>query len=236
MNCLLFRIAFMPPSSHTDTSPVGNSFEDSTSLEVFSLESIIQAAAKLENLLKDSLFHRQTSPPQFPPLITISLPAPCSITPKLLETGLDNNRIDRISIAFIRTAYELRENQETTLRQGCAELAKAPHNSVSDIMDLQKQLCQTVTSNYLQQLDSWTTDLVQRALESVQREQSTANCNSFFPGPRSRRAFNHVSLIYALICLSEPMSSVMFHFLSITLQKTHFQHMPTRISLPRSAT
>lgn len=235
LNCLLFRIAFMPPSSHTDTSP-SNGFEDLTSPEVFSLESIIQTAAKLENMLKDSLFHRQTPPPQLPPLITMSLPAPCSITSKLIETGLDNDSIDRISTAFIRTAYELRESQETTLRQGCAELAKVPHNSVSDIMDLQKRLCQTVTNNYLQQLDRWTTDLLQRVLESVRREQTTANHNSVFRGPRSRRAFNHVSLNFSLICLSEPLSSVMFHFLSITLQKTHFQHTPTRISLPRSVT
>ena len=225
----------MPPSSQTDTSPMGNSFEDSTSPEIFSLESIIQTATKLENLLKDSLFHRQTSP-QFPPQITISLPAPNPITSKLLQTGLDAITIEKLSLMFDEKARELRESLETSIRRGCAELAKVPSKSVSQIMDLQKWLCQIVTSNYLQQLDSWTTDLVQRASESVQREKSAANHNSAFLGPRSRRAFNHVSLIYALICLSEPMSSTMFHFLSIILQKTHFQHMPTRISLPRSVT
>ena len=226
----------MPPSSHTDTSPMGNSFEDSTSPEVFSLENIIQTATKLENLLKDSLFHRQTSPPQFPPLITISLPAPNPITSKLLQTGLDTTTIKKLSLMFDEKARELRESLETSIRRGCAELAKVPSKSVSQIMNLQKRLCQIVTSNYLQQLDSWTTDLVQRASESVQREKSTANHNSVFSGPRSRRAFNHVSLIYALSCLSETMSSTMFHFLSITLQKTHFQHTLTRISLPRSVT
>ena len=61
-------------------------------------------------------------------------------------------------IAFIRTAYELRENQETTLRKGRAEHAKVPHNSVSDHGP--PKTAMPDTNNYLHQLDSRTTNLV----------------------------------------------------------------------------
>lgn len=186
----------MPPPSHTDTHPTGINF-DSSSFQIAILKNIIHTVGEVENLLNDSFPHRRSSPPQPVPPIVISLPVPCSITSKLLETGLDSDTIDKISTAFIRRAHELRESLETSIRQGCADLGKVSNNSVSDVFDLRTRLCQTVAKNYLRQLDSWTTDLIQRALELVQQEQSAANHNSTSSGPRSRRAFNHVSLIYA---------------------------------------
>ena len=187
----------MPPSSQTDTSPMGNSFEDSTSPEVFLLESIIQTAAKLENLLKDSLFHHQTSPPQFPPLITISLPAPNPITSKLLQTGLDAITIEKLSLMFVEKAHELRECLETSIRRGCAELVKVPSKSVSQIMDLQNHLYKAIGDIYSRQLEKWATELVQRGLDTASklRQRQYGEKPS---SPKLKTAFNHVCLLSAL--------------------------------------
>ena len=135
----------MSPLSYT--SPMGNSFEHSTSFEVFSLENIIQTAAKLENLLKDSFIAR----PHHSSLHWLLSHCLHSVLSPLNFLKMDWTMTGSMEYRFLSF-----------------ELAKVPHNSVSDIMDLQKRLCQTVTNNYLQQ---WTfgQQISCNELELVQR-------------------------------------------------------------------
>lgn len=184
----------MSPPAHPDAGQMGIIAEDETRLHYFN--AIINTADEVENLLKESFSLHQSSPLRLPPPITISLPVPCPITPKLIQTGLDNNKIESLSTLFMQKAHALRETLETSIRQGCADLAKVPGNSTSRIMDLQTHLNKSMSDAYSRQLEKWATDLVQGGLETaskLRREQRGENNQSNLYAPKSKTAFNHVS-------------------------------------------
>ena len=154
---------------------------------------------KISLSLKDLSTQPHVHPFHFqqPPPITISLPAPNPITSKLLQTGLDSITIERLSLMFVEKANKLRESLETSIRQGCAELAKVPSKSVSQITDLQNHLYKVIGDIYSRQLEKWTTELVQRGLDTASKLRQRQHGEKP-PAPKRKTAFNHVCLLPVL--------------------------------------
>lgn len=153
---------------------------------------IMKISLDLKDLSAQSHVHPIYFQP--PPPITISLPAPHPITSKLFQTGLDAITIERLSSMFIEKAHELRESLETSIRQGCAELAKVPSKTVSQIMDLQNQ---AIGEIYSRQLEKWTTELVQRGLDTASKLRQRQHGEKP-PAPKPKAVFNHVCLLPVL--------------------------------------
>lgn len=176
--------------SHTRTPPVDIADESESRLRYFN--EIMKISLSLKDLSTQSHVHPFHFQP--PPPITISLPAPNPITSKLLQTGLDAIKIERLSLMFVEKAHELRESLETSIRQGCAELAKVPSKSVSQIMDLQNHLYKAIGDIYSRQLEKWATELVQRGLDTAS-ELRQRQFGEKPPAPKRKTAFNHVCLL-----------------------------------------
>lgn len=174
-----------PLHARTPTADIAD--EGESRLHYFN--EIMKISLNLKDLSTQSHVHPFHFQP--PPPITISLPAPNPITSKLLQTGLDAIKIERLSLMFVEKAHELRESLETSIREGCAELAKVPSKSVSQIMDLQNQ---AIGDIYSRQLEKWETELVQRGLDTASKLRQRQHGEKP-PAQKPKAAFNHVCLL-----------------------------------------
>lgn len=180
--------------------------------------------------------YQQTLSPFPPPRVNVTLPTPSSITNDLLQTGLDNETIDKISKTYVHRAHELLEKLESSLHQSCINLSKIKDSSFSDTLKIRTQLCKTASDIYLRQLESWKTVLIQRGLDTPSVLRRTQSQGATKSSQQPKPAFNHVRHIYAFIDFAKYTSSIMFHSSNSTSQITLFQHTLTRISLRRSVT
>ena len=184
----------MPPHSHTRLASITPEFSSSSKLDI--LNNIKDTS---ETLLKKILANHQHQNECVPPPMIISLPPPSPIAQRLAQTGIDRDTAEKLSSMFVKRAQELRDRLEACLRQGCEGLAKAPGQSMLVIMDIQTRLYKTITDNYLRQLESWSQNIVFRALDIVEvlRQRRSKDTNGSNPSrARPKPAFNHVSLPY----------------------------------------
>ena len=136
--------------------------------------------------------YQQTLSPLPPLRVNVTLPTPSSITNDLLQTGLDNETIDKLSKTFVHRAHELLEKLESSLLQSCINLSRIKDSSVSDTLKLRTQLYKTASDNYLRQLESWKAVLIQRGLDTASMLRRTQTEGATKSSQRPKPAFNHV--------------------------------------------
>ena len=178
----------MPPPSLTNARSVYTT-DSAVDLRLFYFQDILQTAEKLNAIRSRLSETRIDTTSQLP--ITISLPTPTPITKKLLQVGIDAEKIDRISSLYNQKAQELREWTGSIIRQSSMDLAKTPNISVSHTINLQKHLHKYHTDAYLRLLDQWADEALRIA---CQNQRPSVGPQSSPSVPQRKAPFNHVSL------------------------------------------
>ena len=179
----------MYPSSHTDTHSADIPVNTLCHSSIQVLKHIIRTSNELRTYSRSSESSQSSTPSAFPS-ISLSLPTPIPITPRLLQTGLDHHTAEQISSLFMRKAEELSKVVESSVRKACGKLV--PHISHSqDVNNLKNRLCKAYTEIYVRSLDEWTEEAVLSAENAVREQQSTKSCSK-----QAKSQFNHVNLFF----------------------------------------
>ena len=117
---------------------------------------------------------------------SINLPSPCPLLPSLLEAGTSSEVAFAVSQIYQRRAKQLKQGIQESITTACHKAAEFPTSTSSLPPDLlMKKLTSIFTELYIQRLEEWKEQTIQRIRQASKTPVNVA--------PRNSRTFNHVS-------------------------------------------
>jgi hypothetical protein len=114
---------------------------------------------------------------------SINLPSPCPLLPSLLEAGASSEVASAVSQIYQRRAKQLKQGIQESITTACHKAAEFPTSLPPDL--LVKKLSSIFTEVYIQRLEEWKEQTIQRIKQASMTPVNVA--------PRNTRTFNHVS-------------------------------------------